>query len=119
MNKKILSLLGLATRSRNVVSGEFMTEKSVKDGTAKLVIVAQDASDNTKKEFGDMCKHYKVEYAFFGTKNELGRSMGKEMRASLSVTDLGFAESIKKLMQEEVEIHGKDEDIRVGNRNKC
>ena len=43
-NKKILSLLGLATRSRNVVSGEFMTEKSVKEGTAKLVIVAGDAT---------------------------------------------------------------------------
>ena len=46
---KILSLLGLATRSRNVVSGEFMTEKAVKNYSAELVIVAEDASDNTKK----------------------------------------------------------------------
>ena len=105
-NKKILSLLGLATRSRNVVSGEFMTERSVKDGTARLVIVAQDASDNTKKEFSDMCTYYKVPYVFLGTKEELGKSMGKEMRASLSVTDAGFAGSITKLLQEVVEIHG-------------
>lgn len=101
-NKKVLSLLGLATRSRNVVSGEFMTEKSVKSGTAKLVIVAEDASDNTKKEFRDMCTFYKVPCYFFGTKEELGKSMGKEIRASLSITDDGFAGSIIKLLQEVV-----------------
>lgn len=101
-NKKVLSLLGLATRSRNVVSGEFMTEKSVKSGTAKLVIVADDASDNTKKEFRDMCTFYKVPCYFFGTKEELGKSMGKDIRASLSITDDGFAGSIIKLLQEVV-----------------
>ncbi|MCR4750010.1 MAG: ribosomal L7Ae/L30e/S12e/Gadd45 family protein [Lachnospiraceae bacterium] len=105
-NKKIFSLLGLATRSRNVVSGEFMTEKSVKEGTAKLVIVAEDASDNTKKEFSDMCSYRKVPYAVMGTKEELGKSMGKEMRASLSITDQGFAEAVIKLLQEVVQIHG-------------
>ena len=98
-NKKILSLLGLATRSRNVVSGEFMTEKSVKEGTAKVVIVAGDASDNTKKEFTDMCKFYKVPCYILGTKEELGHCMGKELRASLSITDEGFAKSIIKNIQ--------------------
>ncbi len=96
--KKIFSLLGLATRSRNVVSGEFSTEKSVKDGSAKLVIVAEDASDNTKKEFRDMCSYYRVPYVVFGSKDELGHCMGKEFRASLSVTDEGFANSITKLI---------------------
>lgn len=94
MKNKILSLLGLATRSRNVVSGEFMTDKAVHEGKAKLVIVATDASDNTKKEFSDMCKYYKVPYYEFATKDELGHSMGKEMRASVAVIDDGFAKSI-------------------------
>ena len=31
-NKRLLSLVGLATRARKVVSGEFSTEKSVKSG---------------------------------------------------------------------------------------
>lgn len=75
-----------------------MTEKSVKEGTAKLVIVADDASDNTKKEFRDMCTYYKVPCYEYSSKEELGRSMGKEMRASLSITDSGFANSITKLM---------------------
>ena len=50
-NDKVLSYLGLATKAGKIQSGEFSTEKSVKCGKAALVIVAEDASDNTKKKF--------------------------------------------------------------------
>ena len=43
-----LRMLGLAAKAGKVASGEFMTENSVKTGMAALVIVATDASDNTK-----------------------------------------------------------------------
>ena len=76
-----------------------MTSKMVHEGEAKAVIVATDASDNTKKEFRDMCSYYKVPYYEYSTKEELGHSMGKEMRASLALTDQGFAGSIMKLIQ--------------------
>lgn len=48
---KVLSMLGIAAKSGSVVSGEFSTEKAVKEGRAYLVIVAGDSSDNTKKMF--------------------------------------------------------------------
>lgn len=100
-NKKIFSLLGLAARGRNVVSGEFMTEKSVKSGRAALVIVSEDASDNTRKMFTDMCEFYKTDCVIFGSKEELGHSMGKGQRSSLAVTDAGFAKSIRKLLEDD------------------
>ena len=53
--KKLLNMIGLATRARKVVSGEFSTEKSVKSGRSHLVIVSEEASDNTKKMFTNMC----------------------------------------------------------------
>ena len=96
---KIFSLLGLATRSRNVVSGEFMTEKAVKSYSAELVIVAEDASDNTKKMFTNMCTYYQVPIYFYSNKNELGRAMGKEMRASLALLDQGLADAVIKVME--------------------
>ena len=49
--RKLYSLLGLAEKSKNLVSGEFMTEKKVKSGKAYLVIVGEDASENTRKMF--------------------------------------------------------------------
>ena len=56
-NSKVLSMLGLAAKAGKVASGEFSTEKEVKSGNACLVIVAEDASDNTKKMFRNMCKY--------------------------------------------------------------
>lgn len=96
--QKVLNLIGLATKARRTVSGEFSTEKAVKDGKAHLVVVSEEASDNTKKMFTNMCTYYKVPICYFGGKGELGHAMGKEMRASLAVIDSGFAQAILKQM---------------------
>lgn len=93
---KVLSLLGLAARGRNLVSGEFQTESAVKDGSAMLVIVAEDASANTKKLFTDKCSYYEVPVYQYGTKETLGRAIGKDVRSSLAICDAGFAETIIK-----------------------
>ncbi len=96
MQSKIFSSLGLATKPGKTQSGEFSTEKSVKSYKAFLVIVAEDASDNTKKMFTNMCTYYEVPCVIYGTKEELGHAMGKEMRASVAITDEGFAKMIQK-----------------------
>ncbi len=93
---KALSLISLATKAGKTASGEFCTEKEVKSGKAELVIVAEDASDNTKQKFKNMCEFYEVPIYFYGDKDTLGHAMGKEFRASLAVTDLGFAKGIIK-----------------------
>lgn len=95
-NNKILSYIGLATKAGKAVSGEFTTEKAVKTGKAQLVIVAADASDNTKKKFKNMCTFYKVPIYFIEDKTNLGRAMGKEFRASLALTDDNFSKAIVK-----------------------
>lgn len=96
---KVLSLLGLAARGRNLVSGEFSTEKAVKEGKAALVIVGTDASDNTKKMFTNMCEYRKIPICFYGEKESLGKAIGKEMRASVAVTNPGMAANIKKHLE--------------------
>lgn len=94
--KKVLSLLGIAQKAGYISSGEFSTEKSVKEKKASLVIVAADASDNTKKMFANMCAFYNVSIYFISSKNEIGHSIGKEFRASLAVNDAGMAGAIEK-----------------------
>ena len=93
---KELSLISLAMKAGKIASGEFCTEKEIKTGRANLVIVADDASDNTKKKFQNMCEFYEVPIYFYGDKDTLGHAMGKEFRASLAVTDPGFAKGIMK-----------------------
>ena len=95
-NRKLLNLIGLATKAGKTVSGEFSTEKAVKTGKAWLVIVSAEASENTKKQFANMCAYYKVPIYFFGGKEELGHAMGKELRASLAVLDEGLSKAMVK-----------------------
>ena len=46
-------------------------------GNLKLVIVANDASNNTAKLITDKCKSYKVPFRKFGNRNELGIALEK------------------------------------------
>ena len=94
MQNKILSLLGLAAKAGRLKSGEFAAENAVKSANAFLVIVAEDASDNTKKHFKDMCSYRDIPFYIYGTKSELGRCIGKESRASIALTDEGFSKGL-------------------------
>lgn len=100
---KVLPLLGLAKKAGKIASGEFSTEAAVKSGKAHLVLVSEEASENTKKKFHNMCAHYEVPICFYGKKEELGKCIGQEFRASLAVTDPGFAENVKKQLERECE----------------
>ena len=103
-NSKVLSMLGLAAKAGKVASGEFSTEKEVKSGNACLVIVAEDASDNTKKKFQNMCDFYQVPIYFYKDKDTLGHAMGKEFRASLAILDEGFADGIQRELKNREDI---------------
>ena len=98
---KVLSLLGMAMRGRNLVSGEFQTLEAIRRGSAMLVIIAEDASDNTRKLFSDKCSWYEVPIAFYGTRESLGRAIGKDFRSSLGVCEAGLADAIVKQLKEE------------------
>lgn len=94
-------MIGLATRAGKVAAGEFSVEKAVKSGRAVLVIVAEDASENTKKMFTNMCAYYHVPFCIYAAKDALGHAMGKEVRASVALTDRGFADAVLKLINQE------------------
>lgn len=96
MQNKVLSMLGIAAKSGNVASGEFSTEQAVKKGKAYLVIVSEEASDNTKKMFTNMTEFYEVPMYVYGTKEDLGRCIGKQFRASLAITDENLAKAVEK-----------------------
>lgn len=100
MKNRILSLLGLATKAGRIKSGEFAVEQTIKSENAFLVIVAEDASDNTKKHFNDMCSFRGVPFYIYGTKEMIGRCIGKESRASIALTDEGFSKGLIAMLQE-------------------
>ncbi|MFD1030968.1 YlxQ family RNA-binding protein [Metaplanococcus flavidus] len=98
--QQILQILGLATRARMTITGEGMTINEVRSGNAKLVLVAEDASENTSKKLHDKCSYYKVDIETFGTRFEIGHAVGKEERVVMAITDKGFAKKLKSLFDE-------------------
>lgn len=97
---KILSYLGLATRAGRAVSGEFCVERSVRQHRAKLVFLAEDASEASKKNFRNICTYYKVPLYISGSREELGAACGKEARVSAAIEDDGLADAAIRLIQE-------------------
>ena len=78
---KVLSMLGIAAKSGSVVSGEFSTEKAVKEGRAYLVIVPM---------------------YIYSDKETLGHCIGKEFRASLAIVNEGLAHSVEDKLKQTI-----------------
>lgn len=88
---KIYSMLGIAKKGGNISIGYDVTCLDVKDNKSKLVLIAADASDKTKKNILFICDKYGVKYIEYGEKDILGKSLGKKMVSVLSVKDTNIA----------------------------
>ena len=99
-DKKVNSYLGLCKKAGRIASGEFQTLKAIQSGMTNLVIIAEDASNNTKKKFNDKCSYYNVDIKFYGDKLSLGTAIGTGERTSIAIMDDGFTNLIKNRLGE-------------------
>lgn len=106
--ERLLSYLGLARRAGKIASGEFQTEEAVKRRRAHLVLVAEDASDNTEKKFSRLCDRRNTKWVRYGSKEELGTAIGCDPRSSLAVLDPGFAAVIEKTLRQKADRERRD-----------
>ena len=94
MQSKFYGMLGLSAKAGKAASGAFAAEKAIKSGEAVLAIIAGDASDNTKKLYEGMCGSSGIKLVSYGTKELLGRAVGKDERTIIAITDEGFAKGL-------------------------
>ncbi|MFS8514714.1 MAG: ribosomal L7Ae/L30e/S12e/Gadd45 family protein, partial [Planifilum fulgidum] len=59
---KLLQLLGLAMRAKKVVTGTEAVLRAIRSGEARLVLVAEDASQGALKKVRDKCSFYSVPF---------------------------------------------------------
>ena len=96
-NNKILGLLGLSARARNVVYGADSVETEIKKRNVKLIIVSNFASDRTKEKFHKLSKEFKIPIIIDGTIEELSKAIGKENKAIIGVKDINISKQIEKI----------------------
>ncbi|MBR4014611.1 MAG: ribosomal L7Ae/L30e/S12e/Gadd45 family protein [Anaerotignum sp.] len=97
---KFYSLLGLCKRAGKLAAGEVAAEQAVRKKTAYLLILAEDASANTKKKFRNSAAYYHLPLVETGMKDELGKAIGADLRSILAVTEEGFAKKLRELAEE-------------------
>lgn len=102
MNKQILQTLGLAYVAKKAVSGEDAIAFEAKKGQIRLLFLAHDASDNTKKLYHNKAEYYHFEINETFSKDELKHALGKRACSAIALIDAGFTKSIQKKLRNEV-----------------
>ena len=97
MNPKIYQSLGLAKRAGKIVVGETQVVQAIRQQKAKLIILATDTAATTRKKIIDKSTFYKVPYREYGTRGQIGKSIGNDENVVIALIDVNFANMISNL----------------------
>ena len=96
MKSKVLSLMGFAKKSGNLVSGVNTSRFNMAKGKVKLVILAEDISENSEKKIMKDVRKYGVDHIKYGAAEELSHATGAEGRTVFAVLDENFADALRR-----------------------
>lgn len=97
MQTKVYGLIGIARRARKVVMGESVIA-AIQNKSAKVVLISEDASDNTKKKISDKCQYYNITFCFVDDVL-LNQSLGEFNKKVIAITDEGISKKIVQYMK--------------------
>ncbi len=83
--------MGLQQKHGKIVSGMDAVVDEAKKYKIKLVIVANDTSEKSKKNIKYVCTNYEIPVIELSTMEELGAVIGKRNRAIIGIKDKGFS----------------------------
>lgn len=95
-DNKAAFALGLAQKAGKAVSGDFAVRGALKSGTVELLVLAQDAAHNSKKDMYYLAEQAGVPVLELLSRAELGGAIGKAQRAAIAITDRNFAGMLMK-----------------------
>lgn len=95
---RLYGLLGLATRAGKMVFGTEACKSSIEKKKVKLLIVATDASERTKKSFYEICEEFNVPMCEKLTIESISNSIGKGNKAVIGITDINFSKEMLKII---------------------
>ncbi len=97
-NQKICGLLGLATKAGKIVAGTDACLQEIEKHNVKLLILAVDSADRTKKMFREKCEKFNITIYEELTANEISNAIGKCNKAVVGVKEKEFAQAINKII---------------------
>lgn len=94
MNKDLYNLIGLAKKAGAICSGTTACENEVRHGKVYLVLLDRNSSQNTVKDFTNLCKYYKINLILLEDEDALGESIGKYGIKVVGIKDENLAREI-------------------------
>lgn len=88
---RALALLGIARRAGALERGTGSTQRAVRDGRARLVLLAADASDVQTERVLRLLRHRDTPRMTLGSRHELGAAVGAALISAVAVTEAGLA----------------------------
>ena len=89
-----LALLGMARRAGALAYGTGSTRRALKEGRARLILLAQDASGTQRDKVMKLLRHGTTPRATLGTRESLGLAVGSAPISAVAVTDNEFAKEL-------------------------
>jgi len=103
-----LGLLGIARKAKALEYGEETVSSSISAGKARLVLLAADAGEHTKRRIVPLADRNGVTCLEIpSTKDELGLAVGKGGTGVVSIIDMGIAASIAEKLAPDGEEYAK------------
>ena len=94
MNRKVISYLGFAKKSGNLMAGVNTCTFALNKGKVRLVILAEDISENSEKKIMKEIRRRGGRYVKDGNGEEMSRAIGSQGRSVFAVCDRNFSEAI-------------------------
>lgn len=96
MKNKVLTYMGFAKKSGNLVSGVNTCTINLGKGKVKLMILAEDISAGSEKKIMKEIRKANVKFVKYGTIDEMSHATGASGRSVFGILDGNFAETILK-----------------------
>ena len=93
----------LVRKSGNLLTGVNTCSFAMAKGKVKLMILAEDISENSQKKIMKEIRKYGVNHIEYGNSEELSHAVGASGRNVFAICDKGFAEAITKEIERELE----------------
>ena len=90
-----LQLLGLARRAGCVAPGTDAARRAVREGEARLILMADDASSVQLDKIRSLMKNRPISWGTLGDRATLGAAVGRGPVSAVAVTADSFADQLK------------------------
>ena len=117
--ERLKGYLGLATKAGKLITGYNTCLEMIPRGKLKLVILAKDVGEKTKKKIEQKCISYEIPFMIGIGAEEMSKACGKRDKGVFGITDNGFAKVIIGLLSQDNKGKETETETETGRKGRC